>query len=74
MTLGIKCPHCGSARGQLVTDSRPMVENGIRRRRKCMACKKTFATVELPVMGTALDMRDFNRAVKLLAAMKAAGI
>jgi len=44
MTTGISCPHCGSNLNT-VTDTRK-VEGGIKRRRRCFKCERTFVTVE----------------------------
>jgi len=45
--VGMKCEACGGA--SFVVESRKSrIDNAIRRRRKCRACKRVWATVELP--------------------------
>ena len=44
--VGMKCEACGGA--SFVGESRKSrVDNAIRRRRKCRACKRVWATVEI---------------------------
>lgn len=61
---GIRCPNCGSGRIQ-VKDSRPHTD-GIRRRRRCMACEHRFATIEsvpsgMPPINLKFEIGDFAR-------------
>lgn len=43
----MKCPQCGSRKGQKVIDSRVNVSGAnIRRRRTCMECGWRFTTIE----------------------------
>ncbi len=44
---GLHCPACNSPKTE-VTDSR-VFHGGIRRRRRCMACKTKISTIELPL-------------------------
>jgi transcriptional regulator NrdR family protein len=42
--IGICCPHCDSTLST-VTETRK-VEDGVKRRRRCFKCERTFTTVE----------------------------
>ncbi len=42
----IVCPACLSDAGMGVTDSRPTLDNGVKRRRQCRACGARFTTHE----------------------------
>lgn len=56
----MKCPYCESSESK-VTDSRE-AENGIRRRRECLACNRRFTTheqVRLPAL--LVEKRDGRR-------------
>ncbi|MEO6045156.1 MAG: transcriptional repressor NrdR, partial [Tepidiformaceae bacterium] len=66
----MRCPFC-NFRDSKVTDSRAN-DDGIRRRRQCIACGERFTTVETVQLSTVLVVKkdgrreDFNRE-KLLA-------
>jgi transcriptional repressor NrdR len=69
----MKCPYCGHADTK-VTDSRES-DDGIRRRRECLACERRFTTYErvqaAPLMVVKKDGRreEFNRE-KVLAGIR----
>jgi transcriptional regulator NrdR family protein len=45
MAAKIPCPHCSSGYSR-VTDSRPLENGGVYRRRQCLACSRRFSTAE----------------------------
>jgi len=71
----VRCPHC-HFRDSKVTDSRAN-DDGIRRRRQCIACGERFTTVETVQLSTVQLVKkdgrreDFNRE-KLLRGLRAA--
>lgn len=71
----MRCPFC-NFRDSKVTDSRAN-DDGIRRRRQCIACGERFTTVETVQLSTVLIVKkdgrreDFNRE-KLLAGLRKA--
>ncbi len=71
----MRCPFC-HYRDSRVTDSRAN-DDGIRRRRECIACGERFTTVEAVQLSTVLVIKkdgrreDFNRE-KLLAGLRRA--
>jgi transcriptional repressor NrdR len=60
----MKCPYCNAPDTQVI-DSRPL-HDGVRRRRRCLACKKRFTTIEavirrLPrVIKSSGERQDFD--------------
>ncbi|MEP6870966.1 MAG: transcriptional regulator NrdR [Anaerolineaceae bacterium] len=75
METPVRCPFC-SFRDSKVTDSRAN-DDGIRRRRACIACGERFTTVETVQLSTVLVVKkddrreDFNRE-KLLSGLRKA--
>lgn len=71
----VRCPYC-AFRDSKVTDSRAN-DDGIRRRRQCIACGERFTTVETVQLSTVQVIKkdgrreDFNRE-KLLAGLRKA--
>ena len=71
----MRCPYC-RYRDSRVTDSRAN-DDGIRRRRECIACGERFTTLEATVLSTVQIVKkdgrreDFNRE-KLLAGLRKA--
>ncbi len=71
----MRCPYC-HARDSRVTDSRAS-DDGIRRRRECIACGERFTTTETVQLSTVQILKkdgrreDFNRE-KLLAGLRKA--
>lgn len=71
----MNCPFCGNP-GSRVTDSRPE-EDGIRRRRECLACGRRFSTLErVELAGVSVLKKDgrretFDRA-KIVSGMRRA--
>ncbi len=71
----MRCPYCHT-RDSRVTDSRA-TDDGIRRRRQCIACGERFSTFEAVQLSTVQIVKkdgrreDFNRE-KLLAGMRKA--
>lgn len=49
------CPKCNSLTA--VTDSRPMVSGGVRRRRECLQCGHRFSTLETQEQFHAMEQR-----------------
>jgi transcriptional repressor NrdR len=43
----MKCPYCNAPDTQVI-DSRPL-HDGVRRRRRCLVCKKRFTTMEMVI-------------------------
>lgn len=75
METPVRCPFC-NFRDSKVTDSRAS-DDGIRRRRACIACGERFTTVETVQLSTVLVVKkdgrreDFNRE-KLLGGLRKA--
>ena len=75
METPVRCPFC-NFRDSKVTDSRAN-DDGIRRRRACIACGERFTTVETVQLSTVLVVKkddrreDFNRE-KLLSGLRKA--
>ncbi len=55
----MRCPYCGSDQTRVV-DTRP-TSDGIRRRRKCLACGRKFTTVERVAPQLRVIKRDGRR-------------
>ena len=71
----MKCPYCGASDSRVI-DSRP-VDEGIRRRRECIACQKRFTTYEqvaggLPLVVKSDGRREEYDRQKLLAGVRKA--
>ena len=71
----MNCPFCGTDNTK-VTDSRPD-QDGIRRRRECLACGRRFSTLErIELPGVALLKKDGRREafdrVKIIAGVRKA--
>ncbi len=71
----MKCPFCGASKNHQVVESRSTATH-IRRRRKCLTCKKRFSTREVlsePTEAKLLreDRRAANKSFRLLAEQNA---
>ena len=71
----MNCPFCAQAETK-VTDSRPE-QDGIRRRRECLACGRRFTTLERVELGGVVLMKKDGRReafdrVKVIAGMRKA--
>jgi len=55
----MQCPHCGTSDSRVI-DTR-QVENGIRRRRECVACHERFTTYEQAASGIPLVVKSDGR-------------
>lgn len=54
----MKCPYCGAEDKSRVVDTTRDAQDGIRRRRECLACDKRFSTYERVLRATPLLIKS----------------